>query len=246
MRDRIKNKIKAMWKRLRWRNKLDSLSKEQLVEYIYTVTKDVSYKHWKTNVSADNTDVKGIIRCAMNYSTDPVFVEIGSFMGRTTCALGMVARLKGGRSTVVAIDDFMGDPKHKTQFKWVKRTFRKGFYHIFCRNVRKFKLEEIVKPIRKFSNEAIDDLKGILSDRKCDLIFIDGDHSYEGVSSDIENYTPFLNTGGTIIFDDYANEEVKRAIDDYIDMERFERYTTNEGNVVYFKLVSITDDRNPG
>lgn len=34
------------------------------------------------------------------------------------------------------------------------------------------------------------------------LIFIDGDHSYDGVQADIENIIPFLERGGTVIFHD--------------------------------------------
>jgi predicted O-methyltransferase YrrM len=35
-----------------------------------------------------------------------------------------------------------------------------------------------------------------------DLLFIDGDHSYEGVRSDFENYAPLVRPGGLIAFHD--------------------------------------------
>ncbi|MDV7398787.1 class I SAM-dependent methyltransferase, partial [Arthrospira platensis SPKY1] len=34
-------------------------------------------------------------------------------------------------------------------------------------------------------------------------IFVDGDHSYEGVKKDIINYYPLLASGGLMIFHDY-------------------------------------------
>lgn len=37
-----------------------------------------------------------------------------------------------------------------------------------------------------------------------DLIFIDGDHTYEGVKQDFENYSPMLSKGGIIAFQDIA------------------------------------------
>ncbi len=40
-------------------------------------------------------------------------------------------------------------------------------------------------------------------DLKIDLLFIDADHSYEGVSSDWKNWSPFMNKGGIIAFHDY-------------------------------------------
>ena len=36
-----------------------------------------------------------------------------------------------------------------------------------------------------------------------DLLFIDGDHSYNGVTLDFEKYFGLVNSGGYIIFDDY-------------------------------------------
>ena len=42
------------------------------------------------------------------------------------------------------------------------------------------------------------------SDRKYSLIFIDGDHSYEGVKFDFDNYSPLCEQGGIIMIDDYG------------------------------------------
>ncbi len=39
-----------------------------------------------------------------------------------------------------------------------------------------------------------------------DLVFIDGDHSYEGVSRDIANYSPMLSEKGILTFHDIATE----------------------------------------
>jgi cephalosporin hydroxylase len=39
---------------------------------------------------------------------------------------------------------------------------------------------------------------------KYDLIIIDGDHTYEGVKADVENYLPWLADGGFLMFHDSA------------------------------------------
>lgn len=59
-----------------------------------------------------------------------------------------------------------------------------------------------------------------------DLLFIDGDHSYEGVSRDIAAWLPYVKPGGVAIFHDAApptnkdphhlHYEVQRAIDELI------------------------------
>lgn len=42
---------------------------------------------------------------------------------------------------------------------------------------------------------------------KINLLIIDGDHSYEGVKFDYENYLPLVSAGGYILFDDYNTKE---------------------------------------
>lgn len=48
-------------------------------------------------------------------------------------------------------------------------------------------------------------------------VFIDGDHSYEGVTTDIETWLPCVAPGGIIAGHDYAGpiESVSRAVDDF-------------------------------
>lgn len=52
------------------------------------------------------------------------------------------------------------------------------------------------------SAETLDRVKSILRERKVDLLFIDADHSYEGVKRDFELYSPLVTAGGTIAFHD--------------------------------------------
>ena len=61
--------------------------------------------------------------------------------------------------------------------------------------------------------------------RRYDTILIDGDHSYGGVTADIETYGPFLGPGGMLLLDDYRNPnwpEVGQAIDDLVSQGRIE------------------------
>lgn len=45
-------------------------------------------------------------------------------------------------------------------------------------------------------------ISAILQENKLDLLFIDGDHSYEGVTKDFAMYEPFVKDGGMIVFHD--------------------------------------------
>jgi predicted O-methyltransferase YrrM len=42
----------------------------------------------------------------------------------------------------------------------------------------------------------------VLGEQKVDLLFIDGDHTYEGVRRDFEMYSPLVRKGGIIAFHD--------------------------------------------
>jgi cephalosporin hydroxylase len=51
------------------------------------------------------------------------------------------------------------------------------------------------------------------------LLIIDGDHSYDGVKYDYDNYFPLLEPGGYVIFDDYTAKEwpdVQRFVDETV------------------------------
>ena len=45
-------------------------------------------------------------------------------------------------------------------------------------------------------------IKAILRDNKVDFLFIDDDHSYEGIKKDFEMYSPLVRKGGIIAFHD--------------------------------------------
>jgi predicted O-methyltransferase YrrM len=47
-----------------------------------------------------------------------------------------------------------------------------------------------------------DRIKRVFGDRPLDLLFIDGDHSYEGVRRDFELYSPLVGKGGVIALHD--------------------------------------------
>lgn len=52
------------------------------------------------------------------------------------------------------------------------------------------------------AKETLERVKAILGGRKVDLLFIDADHSYEGVKRDFELYSPLVAPGGVIAFHD--------------------------------------------
>ena len=50
--------------------------------------------------------------------------------------------------------------------------------------------------------KTLERVQRILGDRKLDFLFIDADHTYEGVKRDFEMYSPLVREGGIIAFHD--------------------------------------------
>jgi predicted O-methyltransferase YrrM len=49
-----------------------------------------------------------------------------------------------------------------------------------------------------------------------DLLFIDGDHTLDGVKNDFERYSKYVKKNGFIIFDDYHHNDIKNYCDDLL------------------------------
>lgn len=69
-----------------------------------------------------------------------------------------------------------------------------------------------------FLSETIDKLKVNLNGKLIDLLFIDGDHSYDGVRNDFINYEKFVKKNGFIVIDDYEPNypQIIKFVNDYV------------------------------
>ena len=61
-------------------------------------------------------------------------------------------------------------------------------------------------------------VKDKLDNTKLDFLFIDGDHTYEGVKQDFEMYKEFVKPGGWIGFHDIKDTEFHRNADCRVDI----------------------------
>jgi predicted O-methyltransferase YrrM len=117
-----------------------------------------------------------------------VCVEIGSARGKSACFIGMALR-ENNFGKLYAID-----PHTTTNWNDSESVETIG---IMKDNIHKFALENYIDIIRKTSDEALKEWN-----LPIDMLFIDGDHSYEGVRRDWESFSPFLTEFGLTIFHD--------------------------------------------
>ena len=130
---------------------------------------------------------RALFRAAAETDGRGAIVEIGSWKGRSTTWLASGARLGGHR--VYAIDPHCRSreyPSAETLDEFLGNLARNG-------------LADIVEPLVMTSEAAAAHIEGPV-----ELLFIDGDHSYEAVRRDAELWLPRLIEGGTVMFHDVA------------------------------------------
>jgi len=117
-----------------------------------------------------------------------VYVEIGCFAGATAALM-----LADNRTEVISVD--LGLPITPEVVKGNIKDVRESLD----------RFEYIEGDSR--SEETVQKLQESLGEQQIDILFIDGDHSEQGVKDDFYNYSPFVKKGGFVVFDDYLDAE---------------------------------------
>lgn len=125
-------------------------------------------------------------------------LEIGTAGGGSLFMLSQVIENDG---TLISIDLPNG------QFGGGYPKSRITLYNSFAKTGQKIEL------IRQDSHslESLKRVKMTLKDNELDFLFIDGDHSYEGVKKDYELYAPLVKKSGLIAFHDIVKGSPKNV-----------------------------------
>lgn len=128
-------------------------------------------------------------------------LEIGSYIGASTCCFGAALKTTGS-GKVICIDTWKNDAMTEgNRDTWLE----------FLHNTASY--QDHIVPIRGFSTDVVADVDSCVT--SLDLLFIDGDHSYDGVKADWESYKHFLQPGSIVVFHDSGwAEGVKRVIEE--------------------------------
>jgi hypothetical protein len=137
-----------------------------------------------------------------------VIIEVGSWMGRSTCAMAVSTYGK-----IYAVDTWKGTPGDAEHEKILAGKPADWLFERFRENVAGL---DNIEPVRLGSFDASDALwrAGV----KADMIFIDGEHTEEGLKADIRAWRHFLADGGILCGHDFADwgPGVKKAVGDLI------------------------------
>lgn len=133
-----------------------------------------------------------------------ICVEIGTFEGDN--ALNLLENVPNVKKMYL-IDPWV-DYNEYNEDKNNKRLLSKA--EVKARNQLK-KYSNKVVFIKKFSDDAITDVK-----EEIDFIYIDGNHDYEYVKKDIDNYFSILKKGGVIAGHDIWMKGVAKAFCEFV------------------------------
>ena len=140
-----------------------------------------------------------LFNTARNLPADSVAVELGSYLGASASFLCM-----GGKSRLkrlYCVDNW----KNEAMTEGRRDTFSE-----FIKNTAEYK--DLISPLRGQTTHFAHTF-----DHLADLLFVDADHSYEAVKSDLKAWLPKLATGGILILHDYGwAEGVKRVVDEMV------------------------------
>lgn len=126
-------------------------------------------------------------------------LEIGSWQGKSTSYLAR-AVMDSKNGHVFAVDHFMGNVR-KESIYFVDGGGSANLQVQFERNMHTLNLHDYITLFPCHSEKAYPSL----ANKVLRLLFVDGDHTYEGAKKDIELFCPLVRIGGVVIFDDFNN-----------------------------------------
>ena len=130
-----------------------------------------------------------------------VLLEVGSYLGASSCFLAAAARDLGGGARVHCVDT------------WENQGMTEGprdTWEEFRHNTERY-----ARQIVTHRGPSVDIARTFK--KPVDLLFLDGDHSYEGCRADVEAWLPHLASGGLLLMHDFGwAEGVQRVVSELV------------------------------
>lgn len=149
-------------------------------------------------------------------------VEIGVFEGVNTVT---IASSVGEKGKLYAVDPFFKGRLGLCYYKMIA-----------LMNLKRHKLQSKVQVIPMFSHDAVGKVP-----TQPDFIFVDGDHTVEGIRRDWEDWSAKLKPGGIICLHDTAIPDYNPAVKNLGSYEYFQSHIRHDGR---FTLLETADSLN--
>jgi len=158
-----------------------------------------------------------------------LIIEVGTYKGVSAIEFAKIAESLDLGTHVIAIDHFLGHYSYylgesdeslpfelntnttRESFRWLNiQNGSPSLYKTFMKNVITSSCTDRITPVQLDTVSAYKLLHRI--GITAEIIYIDGDHSYDAAYWDLKNYSKLLKGGGAIVLDDYGYSGVTRAV----------------------------------
>jgi GT2 family glycosyltransferase/glycosyltransferase involved in cell wall biosynthesis/predicted O-methyltransferase YrrM/SAM-dependent methyltransferase len=169
-------------------------------------------------------DIRLLYATARNIPKGGLIIEVGSHQGLSSYIMAQALKDSGNHDALIyCVDMWEG-----------------GVLDVFMENMKTAGVAHLIQPVKQRSPEAAHRFL----DECADLIFIDGDHLYEGCKADLCGWYPKLRPGGKFIGHDYSESTfpgVVKAVNEFVS-----RHALNPSFVSPHPETAIFEVRKPG
>lgn len=169
-------------------------------------------------------------------SGDGHILEVGSWMGKSTCILAGACAAVSPNMRVFCIDpfDMSGNNWQMAFHRHLLGKNHLSTFEYFTQNARLLGFEPLVIPIATISDRALPLLNAPLR-----MVFLDGTHEYDSVRRETELVLPHLLHGGVLAFHDATGDYpgVTQFVQE-LRMRTTLKYLDNRGTIVAFEKIN--------
>lgn len=158
-----------------------------------------------------NWEWTSVIKELSNFKIDNA-LEIGSYGGGSLCS---IANLASDNAKIMSIDI--------CESLYVSVEMKQSVLRGFAERGQEIHTLDADSHLP----ESLEETKRFFGESPLDLLFIDGDHHYEGVKKDFEMYAPLVKSGGIVMFHD-IQPHVRGSQVEQLWKELNPNYTTKE------------------
>lgn len=145
-------------------------------------------------------------------------LEIGCLCGLSTACIALAS---DNKDKIISVDPFRieflsGMAKGVVKNVSGEQALKKeSFYDSWVKQTNLVCKGKNLVPIIGDRLEMLDIVKNNLNGEKIAMLFLDGLHSYEAVTAELEAYLPLVKKDGVVVFHDYSDTfGVKQAVDE--------------------------------
>jgi predicted O-methyltransferase YrrM len=157
---------------------------------------EILNKAYSIGMLQDSYEIRSLLTFLQQQDVSS-FIEIGTNLGGTFYALSSICSSDGYKISVDLCDAMYGQP--------YDIEYRNGLLSELCKNSYFIDGDS-------HHQSTLNRVSDILGDVKVDFIFIDGDHTYNGVALDYYMYRSFVKPNGWIVFHDIKQSDFHASV----------------------------------